>query len=360
MLNNDDFSADELLDALRKGGFRKNLKQVQNADKKQRRLAAEERDSKEDKKGSKPMFLRPADLKGNYDFDKALRTSLGMPLDANGKQLTRKIEPKDLVAFKEYIDSIGKLYEGGITVEQVISLSHIDDITRANQQIHVARPVAREAGLVHFITNSSKGSKVPYHHVNVEFQAFTKLVLNTSLIKTTTVQNQLAKGKVKFECDCGRFKYWYRYINSIGGTVLGRIENGFPKETNPQLIGIACKHILRVMHFIKSAHGVQYLKRALDEDTTKETMRVRHSKNEVVREAVTQIVRANTKRNQIVPNLQKELKKLEDRANAKAKALVENKSERALKNKAMDELKALHKAGLVTTETFNTLMAQVK
>lgn len=360
MLNNDDINAVEFLEALKKGGFRKSLKESQRQDKKSRRLAGEERESKADKKGSKPMFLRPDDLKGNYDLDRALRTSLGMPFDKNGKPLTRKIETKDLVAFKEYIDSIGKLYEGGITVEQVIALSHADDIKRANQQIHIARPVAREAGLVHFITNASKGSKASLHHVNVEFQAFTKLVLNTELIKVSTVQNQLAKGKVKFECDCGRFKYWYRYINSIGGTVLGRVENGFPKETNPQLIGIACKHILRVMHFIKSAHGVEYLKRELANDTKHETLRTRHSKQEIIREATVQMVRANTKRNQIVPHLERELKKLQKNASKRAKALVEDTPTRMRNAKAITELTELHSKGLLSTESFNTLMEKYR
>ena len=360
MLNSDDIDPEGLLEAIRKGGFGKDLEARKRLDRQQRRIAGEERESKEDKKGSKPTFLRPVDIQGKYNFDRALRTTLGMGSGKDGQPLTRLITPEDIRAFKQNIDAIAKNYEGGITVNQVIAFSHIDDITRANQQIHVARPVRRKAGHVHFITNASKGSKVPLHHVNVEFQAFHKLVFDTSLVKASTVKNLLANGKVKFECDCGRFKYWYRYINSIGGTVLGRVENGFPKEKNPQLIGIACKHILRVMHFIKSPYGVQYLTKAIEEDSTKESMRYKHSTKDLSRQVAEQLVRANTKRNQIVPKVEAEIKKLEKKAEARAKALLGNQSERAQKNKAMDELKALHKAGLVTTETFNTLMAQVK
>lgn len=43
------------------------------------------------------------------------------------------------------------------------------------------------------------------------------------------------------------------YLNTVAGTVLGRKEGGFPKIRNPNMTGVACKHILRVMHWIKVA-----------------------------------------------------------------------------------------------------------
>jgi hypothetical protein len=99
--------------------------------------------------------------------------------------------------------------------------------------------------------------------------AFNELVFNPEKVKSTTVQNRLSKGKVKYECDCRRFKFWFRYINTVAGTVLGRKEGGYPKIRNPQLSGVACKHILRVMHYIKSSEGRHYLAMALEKERTK-------------------------------------------------------------------------------------------
>jgi hypothetical protein len=58
---------------------------------------------------------------------------------------------------------------------------------------------------------------------------------------------RMLAGKLKFDCDCGRHTYWYRYIASIGNFNYGRPEDGFPRVRNPKLMGIACKHIIRVM-----------------------------------------------------------------------------------------------------------------
>ncbi len=348
MLKGDDFDPDKFREALLKGGFGKDLKARQQQDRAQRRFAEEERESKDDKKGSKPTFLRPADIAGDYDFKRALQTTLNMP-----EGMTRVLTRDDLQAFKHNIETIAENYKGGITVEQVIAFSRQDDIDLANQQIHVAHPVRRKGGLVHFITNASKGSDVLYHHVNVEFQAFDALIFNPEKIKATTVENRLSKGKVKFECDCGKFKYWFRYINSVGGTVLGRKEGGFPKIRNPQLTGIACKHILRVMHFIKSAHGRRYLEQALDADRTKQVgARYKHNKKDLSRNVAEQMVRANTARNHIVPKLQQEVRKLEQKALQRAKVLAQKAKAVQTKHQALNKLKALRQQGILTEDEF--------
>ena len=351
MLGNQDFDPDKFREELLKGGFGKNLKQRQKEDRSQRRVAEEERDSKADKKGSKPTFLRPSDVAGDYDFQRALQTTLGMP-----EGMTRSLTRDDLIAFKHNIDTIAKNYQGGITVEQVIAFSRQEDIDRSNQQIHVAHPVRRKGGLVHFLTNASKDSKVTYHHVNVEFQAFTALSLSTEKVKTTTVQNRLSKGKVKFECDCGRFTYWYRYINTLGGTVLGRQEGGFPKIKNPNLTGIACKHILRVMHYIKSAHGRRYLEQALENDRTKQVgVRYQHNKQDLAQNIAEQMVRANSKRNHIKPKLQQEVKKLERKAQARAKAIADKAKQVQSKQQALNKLNALLNQGILTQDEYQVL-----
>ena len=359
---NGEFEPDKLREAILNGGIRKDFKKWQKEDRTQRKWAEEERESKNDKKGSKPTFLRPQDIAGDYDFKRALRTTLGMP---EGE--TRVMTQEDLQAFAANIKQMQQAYKGGISVDQVISLSNQDDIDRANKQIHVALPQRRESGVVHFITNASrkegklKANSPQYYHVNVEFLAFNELVFNPDRVKATTVQNRLSKGKVKFECNCGRFKYWFRYLNTVAGTVLGRKEGGFPKIRNPNMTGIACKHILRVMHYIKSQQGQHYLKTALENERKKQVgVRVKSSKTALVQQLSEQIVRANTKRNVIKPNLMREVAKLEAKAQAAAKALMRKRNAIETKEQKMMRYKRLLKDKDVTRQEYNDLVKRLE
>lgn len=354
---NGEFEPDKLREAILKGGIRKDFKQQQKADLTQRKWAEQERESKSDKKGSKPTFLRPQDISGDYDFKRALRTTLGMP---EGE--TRVMTQADLSAFAANVAQMQHAYKGGITVEQVISLSNGDDIDRANRQIHIALPQRRENGVVYFITNASRKddqrqkNSPKYYHVNVEFLAFNELVFNPDKVKSTTVQNRLSKGKVRFECNCGRFKYWFRYLNTVAGTVYGRKEGGFPKIRNPNMTGIACKHILRVMHFIKSQQGRHYLSTALETERTKQVgVRTKTSNKDLSRQLSEQLAKVNTKRNVIKPNLMREVAKIEAKAQAAAKALLHKQKVIHSKAQVLQKLKSLHGLGLLTDEEFSLL-----
>lgn len=348
---NGEFDPDKLRAELLRGGIGKDLKQRERDANRQRKWAEEERESKSDKKGSKPTFLRPSDIAGDYDFKRALQTTLGMP-----EGMTRAITKDDLKAFADNIEQMQKAYKGGITVDQVISFSRQEDIDRANQQIHVSIPTRRKGGLVHFTTNASLNSKVKFHHVQVEFLAFHELVFHPERVKTTTVQNRLSKGRVKFECDCGRFNYWFRYLNTVAGTVLGRKEGGFPKIRNPQATGIACKHVIRVMHWIKSPSGRQYLNQALEKERTKQVgTKYKTSKKEISQVLSEQLVRANTPRNHIRPNLQAEIAKLEAKAKKQATALMKKQKDAQTKFEAMNKLKTLYEQGILTAEEYAIL-----
>lgn len=354
---NDEFDAELLRSELLKGGLNKEIKRRRREDQAQRKWAEEERASKSDKKGSLPTFLRPSDISGDYDFKRALQTTLGLP-----EGMTRAITKHDIQAFAANIEQMAQSYKGGITVEQVISLSRQEDIDRANKQIHVAIPTRRVNNTVTFTTNASREGleKNPngpkFHNVHVEFLAFNELVFNPDKVKSTTVQNRLSKGKVKFECDCRRFKYWFRYINTVAGTVLGRKEGGYPKIRNPQLSGVACKHILRVMHYIKSSEGRHYLAMALEKERTKQVgARHKTSKSEISRTLSEQIVRANTKRNVIKPNLRAEVARLEAHAKKQAQNLLKKQKEMQTKAQAMQKLKNLHEQGILTDEEFALL-----
>lgn len=187
------------------------------------------------------ILLNPEEVRGDYDAKRALETTLG------GQR--RAITLDDLRQFKYLADRLGRQFKGGITPKQVIDLSLPADRQRSNEQIKHAAPLQAGAGKIHFVTNAGPDSNVSRHHVHVEFLVYPAAV--ASPVKPETLASELVKGRVRFRCDCGRFRFWYSYIATIGGFIHGDRQVNFPKIRNPNLSGVACKHALRVMQEVQ-------------------------------------------------------------------------------------------------------------
>lgn len=306
-----------LQERLAQRGLHKESKAVRQNDKTQRRQA-----EKEEKQGGKPKFLRPSDVAGEYDFQRALTTTLG--------GVKRFITAEDLKIFAQNIKTLQQNYKGGISPQQVINLSLDIDIQRANKQITYAMPRSRKDDVVHFLVDASGEHGAMHHFVNVQFLGFDGVRLYPGKITPHQVKNRLAGGNVRFECDCGRYKYWYRYLNTIAGTNLGRKETAFPKIRNPNLAGVACKHILRTMQWIKSPQGVQYLytqaQKARDEDGRRQNL----SKDELSVQLANQLMmakdgrRANIRKSNSANNT---LQKMHNTAKRMAKSIRSHQSQ---------------------------------
>lgn len=243
-------------------------------------------------KVAKPILLRPNDLSGDYDFNRALMTTLG------GK--ARVITDEDLKAFARNIDVVKARYSQGITPQQIIDWSLPEDRERANKEILLCAPFSRKEGVQRFMTNASKGSPVVNHYVTVEFLNFNDLVTQPRKVGLKLSREQLAKGAVKFDCDCGRHTFWFRYLATIGKYAHGRQENGFPKIRNPQLQGVACKHVLRVMQFITSPLGVQYIQNQVNKDRQAQLGQTIKQTNAQLKEQLTQQAKtAHHQRNKV-------------------------------------------------------------
>lgn len=299
----------------------------------------------------RPIFLRPNDVAGEYDFKRALKTTLG------GVEL-RNITMADLEAFQRNIETIGALFKGGITIPQVISLSRQDDIDRANREIHFAMPVSRRAGLVTFITNAGPKSDKDMHVVNIEFQAFDSVVLEPKKERASTIKNRLSNGKVKIECDCGRFTYWYRYIATLGNYVHGRKESGFPKEKNPEATGIACKHILRAVQYCRSPIGQRYLEMAIQKDRTKQHGRRYSASPKALAKSLDEQINQNqsAKHQHIKPALASEVKKLVKRIETDSKKVAVSQAKLDEKSRRIARLEANYRSGLIDKQDFDFYM----
>jgi hypothetical protein len=141
-------------------------------------------------------------------------------------------------------------YVGGITAQHVIDLALWVDKKRANEQIRTSVPVGVKADVLHFITNAGPDSDAVRHHVHVEFLDMTAIAAQPER-DARKLGKAVANGRLAFDCDCGRHRFWYRYMATIGKYNYGRNEEGFPKIRNPELHGVACKHVLRTMHNIQ-------------------------------------------------------------------------------------------------------------
>ena len=322
MSSNDSFQQayQQMQEALTNGSLRRDLQGRRGADNQQRKLA--EREIEYDDRGRKiprPMFLRPEDIaKGkDYDVEKVLFTTLGQQKGDRPRRITRD----DILAFQDNILLLKDQYKKGITIQNIVNLSLQDDIDRANEQIHMAVPLSRQSGLVHFLTNAGPNSKAQNHHVEVEFSNFNSVVFDIKKEAISTVKNRIANGKIKFECDCERHTFWFRYMATIGGYGLGRQEGGFPKVRNPHLSGVACKHVLRVVHWILSPAGIQYLKKQVEVERTKQVgARYKQSDAKVKDQLNQQMTDLESgKSKPITPNIQKAEQEMMRRANKVAK-----------------------------------------
>lgn len=199
-------------------------------------IARQKADAK--RRAAAKTILLPNEVSGEYDAARLLFTTLG------GK--VRPITHDDLRDFRERVRAAGKKFKGGIDAQRVINLAQAADRQRANKEIFMALPVGSNAGRIRFATNASKGSDKTRHFVTVELMNYGAAIASPRK-PDKMVDWLMRESPLKYDCDCGRHTFWFRYITTIGGFNAGREEHGYPKIRNPKLNGVACKHVLRVM-----------------------------------------------------------------------------------------------------------------
>ena len=272
-------------------------------------------------------LLKPGEIAGGYNAGRLLATTLGGKL--------RAITSDDLKAFATSVKALGKKYTGGMTPKQVIDLSAPVDRERANEQIRTAVPAAHKDGVIHFITNASKHSDVTRHHVYVEFLNWSAAVASPAPAKD--LAKELFEGRVRWRCDCGRFTYWYSYIATVGQFIYGDQQVNFPKIRNPKLVGVACKHGLRVMQQLSSP-SVRLRIEKMIEDGRKDAPGKVYltTKKDAQAIAALQTERAGWKRNTVESGQERQLRlaqqRMAQKAPAAARARVANMTAAQLAN----------------------------
>ena len=187
----------------------------------------------------------------NEDVSGKLTTTLG--------GVSRAITIDDLKVFKQKVDAFeaeikrkGGGALGGISPRAVIDMALAPDLRRARKEITRAVLHNAKNGVLHFITNAGPNSTAARHHVHIEMMSFNAASAAATLDPQKAAR-KLRAGAIKFDCDCGRHTFWYRYIATIGRWAYGRQEGGYPKIRNPNLNGVACKHVIRVVSELESS-----------------------------------------------------------------------------------------------------------
>lgn len=210
-------------------------------------------------------ILSPAQVASGKKWTpaKVLEETLGTTAVVSGQQSV-VLSAKQIRAFKDNIKAVQQKFRGGLTAQQVIDFAAQIDKERAQREIRVSMPASSKGGKVHFVTSASLKYKETRHHVTVEFMSYEAAVAGGQGTPLTMAR-WLRQEPLKFDCDCGRHKYFYRYISTIGAFNAGRPELGFPKVTNPNLVGVACKHVVRTMVEIsRSAHVAAFLAKMIE------------------------------------------------------------------------------------------------
>ncbi|MDO5770073.1 MAG: hypothetical protein Q4P13_11255 [Psychrobacter sp.] len=189
---------------------------------------------------------------------------------ARNNELLKSLDAAILNTYLANIKRASQAFTGGITPQQIINLSRAVDIKRANQQIFLASLFKRKGNVFYFITNAGPDSKDKNHFVTVQLLDYPQLLVNTTKAPSPQVVRQILKdGKIKFDCDCGRHRYWYRYIATVGKYNFNIDENRYPSTRNPNLHGLGCKHVLRVMNHLTSGAMIEKVRAIAKQDIAK-------------------------------------------------------------------------------------------
>ncbi len=235
-------------------------------------------------------LIKAAKSRAGISTSELLEFTLGDTKRNN--ELKKTMNAAVLDAYLANVKAASDKFLGGITPKDVINQSRREDINRANTQIFLASVFKRQGNIIKFVTNAGIDSKDSHHYVSVQMLDYPELLLGrTRSPSVVDVKKAVVEGKINFDCDCGRHRYWYRYLATVGKYNFGIDENRYPSTRNPKLTGVACKHALRVMKHLMSPHMIAKVKGYATDDIAKASNKIkphRQTSKQLQREAAKQ------------------------------------------------------------------------
>ena len=111
------------------------------------------------------------------------------------------------------------------------------------------------------------GNSRPFYRVQIRLEEWDDYIADaTPAFKAV---NSIVRGRISFECPCGRHQYWYRYMATLGKYAIEPLETGFPKIRNKGLFGCCCKHVLKVLNDLVSNRIIYILCKELEKERDK-------------------------------------------------------------------------------------------
>lgn len=149
----------------------------------------------------------------------------------------------------------------GITWLEIAGRSADIRIDRASNRSNDRRGISKatllgiRANVVTVRVKASERSVHQEHRVMIRFEEWDELLADAD--GTDKGYQKATKyacaGRVSFDCNCGDHQYRYRYMATLGNYALAPPkEFAFPKITNPNLTGLACKHVIKSMSMLQS------------------------------------------------------------------------------------------------------------
>ncbi|MBH05028.1 MAG: phage tail protein [Phycisphaeraceae bacterium] len=177
---------------------------------------------------------------------------------AKGQRFTKE----DLQRFDKNRQRHKEKYDSrtaGITHAFLVKNSREIDIKRANDQVDDGTGITQanfyaiKGNIAQINVRASIGSKHQNHRVKVRFEQWDELIQSPPKGDYQKAVQLACAGRISFDCDCGRHQYWYRYLATMGNYALAPPkEFAFPKIKNPELSGVACKHVLKATTMLQS------------------------------------------------------------------------------------------------------------
>lgn len=270
-------------------------------------------------------LLLPTDiLEGKVDAGK-----LWKYMTSRGGKL-RPMTMDDLLEFERTAAKLGKRFKGGVKLQDVIDLSLAVDLKRAREQIRESMPLAVKGGEMRFMTNASAQSKDTRHYVTVRLLNFEAAVLSS--VAPQQIVKQVISGNCQISCDCGRWRFWYAYMATKGGYNANpqHRESAYPKVRNPNLYGLGCKHILRVVTSItKSAAVRMFIAKQIEQERNAVQTKLKRVAQAEMRDIAAKMKKEGSRTRQVKTTAEKRQQRQNQpsyqRQQAQRKALAEMK-----------------------------------
>ncbi|MCG6387513.1 hypothetical protein [Vibrio fluvialis] len=168
----------------------------------------------------------------------------------------------DLEAFDKSRKGVAKKYDAktaGIPYAAIVKYSRQVDIDRSNNNVDDGTGVqwanlkGIKSNMLIMSVDASSVSKHMHHRVVFRLEEWDDYMTHPPGDDYAKAVKAACAGRLSFDCDCGRHQYWYRYVATMGNyQIKPPAEFSFPKIKNPELSGVACKHVLRAARMLQT------------------------------------------------------------------------------------------------------------